>query len=136
MGDERRRVVHESGGRVLTKQSHALATDINHILKRYIAHGLVPSDGRNPEYGDFSDSVSYHEAMTRVVNAQQSFDRLPAHIRAYCRNDPGRFLDLVSDPENRGKLEELGLVPSQVPKALAEAEAEAQNEGSEESTVG
>lgn len=109
------KVFHPSGGRKLTKQSHALATDINHIMERYVAHGLVPSNNKPFVYGDFSDSVSYHDAMSRVVQAQESFSRLPAHIRQYCHNDPGALLDLVSDEQNRAKLVELGLLPEQIP---------------------
>lgn len=107
--------IHPAGGRKLTKQSHALQTDINHIMKRYIAHGQVPSNGRPMMYGDFTSVGSYHEALNRVQQARDSFARLPAHIRDYCQNDPGRFLDLVHDPGRRGELEELGLVPSQEP---------------------
>lgn len=122
-------VFHPSGGRKLTKQSHALATDINHIMERYVAHGMVPGDGKPFVYGDFSNSVSYHEAMQRVVQAQESFSRLPAHIRQYCHNDPGLFLDLVSDEQNRAELVKLGLLEDQAPPISVAPPAEPVDDG-------
>lgn len=118
---ERIRVTAPEGGRVVTKQSMALESDVNAIVARYVQFGTLPvgGNGGRPMYGDFSDSMSLQEAMDRVIQAQSQFQALPAHIRDYCRNEPGRFLDLVFDPERRPELEKLGLVEMAVPeKAL------------------
>lgn len=117
---ERRLGQHAEGGPLMTKQSDALTTDVNAIVARHVAHGIpLPVDGRPPTYGDFASGLDYHEAMNRVTAAEQSFDQLPAHIRAHCENNPGRFLDLVFDPNRIGELEELGLLPAQTPEKPA-----------------
>lgn len=118
------RVVHPEGGRVMTKQSDALKTDVNHILERWVSHGQVPRGGGNPTYGDFSQGLDFHAALSQVRVAEEHFERLPAHIRKHVHNDPGEFLDLVMDEARRPELEELGLVPELVPAAIAPVPAE------------
>ena len=68
-----------------------------------------------PKYGDFSTGLSYHDAMTRVTDAQHSFEHLPAHIKKHCRQDPGEFLDMVFDPARRAEMIELGMIDAAVP---------------------
>lgn len=109
------RVTHPSGGKSRTKQADALETDVNKIVARYRNTGHIPNDGRQPQYGDFSNVGSYLDAMNRVREAQAQFDDLPAHVRAHVDNDPAKFLDMVYDPERRTEWEELGLVEEQTP---------------------
>lgn len=127
---ERIRVVAPEGGRVMTKQSMALETDVNHILARWIHHGTPPNgNGSAPRYGDFSNFDSYHAALDLVMEAQSEFGRLPAHVRDHVDNDPGKFLDMVFDPGRRDELVALKLAPELVPEAaraapVAEPEAD------------
>lgn len=119
-----RRVYHPEGGRILTKQSDALASDINSIVKRHIAHKTpLPHDGRAPAYGDFSQGLDYHQALNRVVAIDRDFADLPAAVRAACNNDPGQFLEMVHDPENRELLTELGLAKERIPETAVPAVA-------------
>lgn len=108
--------VHPSGGRKMTKQSMAAETDINAIVKRHIAFRMPLPEGP-PSYGDFTGFGDFHAAQNQVVEAREQFLALPAHIRDYCENDPGKFLDLVFDPARRAELVKLGLLPEQVPAA-------------------
>lgn len=119
---ERVRVVAPEGGDMMTKQSMALESDINHIVSRWIHHGQVPrAVSSTPMYGDFSSFDSFHEAANLVLAAEADFARLPAHVRDHCKNDPGLFLDLVYDPERRPELEALGLVAAALPVVVQEA---------------
>jgi len=112
---ERRRVYHPSGGRVMTKQSEKDGSDINLIMKRWIAQGVVTVSGTKPFYGDFESGLGFHESLNRIKAAKEAFDQLPAAVRRHVDNDPGKFLDLVYDTERRKELEELDLVPEQIP---------------------
>lgn len=118
----RLRVTTEVGDTSLTRQSMAADTDVNAILARHIRSGIpLPAAGTRPfSYGDFTGFGDYHEAMSLVVDAQRQFGQLPAHIRDYCDNDPGKFLELVYDPDRVGELEQLGLVAEQKPEGAAE----------------
>ncbi len=112
MPRERVRVFHPSGGPVLTKQSHALETDVNAILARYISHGSGTAhvNRQAPMYGDFSSGLDYASALNQIEGAKADFGRLPAHVRAHVRNDPGEFLNMMFDPERGEERERLGLV--------------------------
>lgn len=114
---ERPRVQHEGGGVSKTRQSDTLKTDVRAILGRYIAHGTPPGGLlREANYGDFTNVDSYHAALNMLREAQLSFNALPAAVRRRCANDPGLFLELVYNPENRHELEQLGLVEALTPK--------------------
>lgn len=115
---ERDAVFAPEGGRVMTKQSDALASDINSIVARHVAHRIPLPVSGNARYGDFSDGRSYHEMASRLREVEGSFSRLPADIRKHCGNDPGNFLDMVYNPERVGELEKLGLKEAQKPVAV------------------
>lgn len=107
---------HEGGGRLMTKQADAQASDINAIVNRYVVHGIAPPvGGRAARYGDFSDAPSAFEAMTRVAELEEQFGQLPASVRDRCDNDPVKFLALVDDPEQLELLREAGLVKEAEP---------------------
>jgi len=91
-------------------------------MDRWVTHGVpVPAVGGEPSYGDFSMGLDFHEALNRVSEAESDFMKLPAPLRAHVENDPGLFLDLVFDPDRRGELEELGLIPTRAPVAAPPA---------------
>ncbi|AXH75546.1 MAG: internal scaffolding protein [Microviridae sp.] len=107
----------------MTKQSFKDVSDINVIMAKYVRTGVIESvSGRVAKFGDFSNIGDFHSAMNRVSAAQEAFMDLPAKIRDYCRNDPGEFLDLISDSARRSELEALGLVKP-LEKALEEPKA-------------
>jgi phage internal scaffolding protein len=94
-------------------QQHARdETDINTIVKRFGLTGELPSNVRTPTYGDFSDAMDYHASLNAVRAADAAFMQLPADIRTRFNNDPGAFVDFVSDDNNRAEAEKLGLVLS------------------------
>lgn len=94
----------------LTKQSFKEESDINTIVRRFGLTGELPSDLRVPLNGDFTEVPDFSTAMQMIVEARESFDALPAHLRARFHNDAREFVDFVSDDSNRAEAEKLGLV--------------------------
>lgn len=107
-------------------QQHARdESDINTIVKRFGLTGELPNGVRAPTYGDFADVTDYHTAINAVIAAKESFMQLPADVRTRFNNDPGAFVDFVSDDSNRAEAEKLGLVlPQAVPNLAPETGGE------------
>lgn len=112
---------HPGGGKLITKQSDGDGTDINDIMHRYIVHGDTPPGMGTLKYGDFTNVDGYHAALNKINEAQKQFERLPAFVKRHVDHDPGKFLEMVFDPDRRGELEELGLIPERAPKDAPEA---------------
>lgn len=94
----------------LTEQSHKDSCDINKIMERYEVSGLVPvNSDQVPQFGDFSQVTDYQTALNLVIEAQESFDQLPAAVRKEFDHDPGLFLSALEDPQKRQRLVELGV---------------------------
>lgn len=104
----------------LTKQSFAEEVDINTIVKRFGLTGQLPVDVRTPLNDDFEGVFDFKSAMDAVVQAQESFDAMPAETRARFHNDPAEFVDFCSNPDNLDEMRKLGLA---IPKALEAAPA-------------
>lgn len=102
----------------MTKQSFAEECDINSIVERFGLTGELPTDVRMPQYADFEQVIDYHTAMNAVVSARESFDQMPAHVRARFNNDPAAFVDFCSDEGNRDEAVKLGLVPPSKPDSV------------------
>lgn len=108
-------------GQTMTEQSHKNACDVNRIVKRFERDGVrmagLPGyvDLSGAKFGDFSDGMSYQEAMIAVRSANESFMELPSGIRAKFGNDAGEFLDFVMNPENSDEMIKLGLKKAPVP---------------------
>ena len=100
-------------GDSLTIQSQSEDADINEMMRRFKVTGQLPVDVRAPTYGDFEGVSSYQDAIHAIMQAQESFDRMPADVRAKFENDPGKFVDFCSDPANIDAMREMGLA---VPK--------------------
>lgn len=99
-----------------TKQSFKDEVDINLIMKKVEKTGVWPTDvlRNNPQYGDFSSSGTYQDALNTVLNAQTMFFAMPAEFRSMCDNDPSVFLDFVAaaqsgDKDKKEKLVSFGL---------------------------
>lgn len=129
-------VFAKTGGRRLVKQSMAGDSDINVIMEKWHATGMLPQGaGRAPRYGDFSNGASFTEALFAVRDAEDAFLQLPSAVRSYCDNDPGKFLDLVMDPERREELEKLGLIKERMPVAAAVAASLSEGSASSSSST-
>lgn len=102
-------------GKSRTRQSEAAATNINAIMRKYEKTGLLPKgDARQAFYADVSEMGDYRTALENVRLAEESFMELPATLRREFQNDPAEFLDFCSDPTNRDKMAEMGLIEKKV----------------------
>lgn len=93
----------------LAQQQFKDEADINTILERFGRTGELVVPARLPQYGDFDQVNDYHSAMNAVRSAQESFEALPAKVRARFENDPARFVEFCMDETNRDELVALGL---------------------------
>lgn len=97
-----------------TKQQFAEEADINFLMERFLRTGVFPAveqlGGPQARFGDFSEGMSFMDALERVREAQESFDGLEAKVRDRFHNDPAEFLEFVSDEGNREEALRLGLL--------------------------
>jgi len=94
----------------LASQSSAEEADINVLVRRFGLDGELPKDVRAPQYGDFTNLGSYQDALNALVDAQASFNAMPAHVRAEFDNDPHRFVQFCSDDRNYDRICDLGML--------------------------
>jgi len=93
-----------------TKQAFRDECDINQILRRYNATGVLPDlIKKNPQYGDFSDPTTFQDAQNVVLHAKDQFANLSATLRDRFSNDPIKFLEFTADPSNLPEMVKLGL---------------------------
>lgn len=110
----------------LAQQQFKEEADINTILERFGRTGEVIAPNRLPQFGDFDAINDYHSAMNAIVEAQQTFEQLPAKLRARFSNDPGEFVMFCMDDSNRDEAVRLGLVKAvEAPLAPVENPPEA-----------
>lgn len=84
--------------------------DINNIMKRYQQTGLLDFVNKHsPQYGDCT-GVEFREAMEVTTKAREMFADLPSELRYQFQNDPALFVDFCSDPMNRQKMAQMGLL--------------------------
>jgi phage internal scaffolding protein len=104
-------VTTDCGDEVITKQSLSAECDIHNILKQYHRTGIIThlASGR-PEYVDLPSDIDYQQSLNTIIAAEAAFAELPATVRDYFANDPGRFLAAFEDESQLSKLRELGLV--------------------------
>lgn len=106
----------------MAQQQFREECDINTIMERFGRTGELIAPVRMPKYGDFEGINDYHSAMNAIVDAQQTFDSLPAKLRARFSNDPAEFVEFCMNDENRDEAIRLGLVEAviQAPAPVSE----------------
>lgn len=115
-GDRTRTVApHNDDGR--TKQSFRDEADVNTIMSHWAKTGHIEHLATaEPHYGDFSNSTDYLSAINKCQEAEESFNDLPAEIRARMQNSPAVLLDFLSNPGNQAEAIALGLIEDPAPK--------------------
>lgn len=101
-------------GKGRTHQSFKNECDINVIMKRAMATGVMPVASRVAQYGDFSSVKDYQQSLDLVISAQDMFAAMPSHIRARFNNDPASLLQFVNDKANFDEAVKLGLIEPKV----------------------
>lgn len=97
--------------------------DINYILRKYNKTGVLKVNSDTPKFGDFSQSVDYHNAMNVVVKANEMFNQLPADVRKRFNNDPQQFLEFAENEDNHDEMVKLGMAVVDVVEPQESAEA-------------
>lgn len=85
----------------MTKQSFKDECDINNIVKRFEATGIVDHlnlKAAEGVYQDLPDPIDLQGALDVSRHASEAFAALPAVLRAHFDNDPVKFLDAVAYP--------------------------------------
>ena len=119
-------------GESLTQQHFLEECDIKTIIKKHDRTGLIQHVAQGvAEYGDYSEVHEYREALDLINAADESFAGLPADVRKAFNNDAGEFFEFATNPDNAGKMVELGLAPSPTP-AESGTEAQASNKAATE----
>ena len=96
----------------LTRQEFAEECDINTIMARYEASGVISHVNRaTPMYLDTTDYPDLQGAMDQFREASLAFNALPASVRREFDNDPQLFVDFASDKANLPRMREWGLAP-------------------------
>lgn len=101
----------ETGEQIfLVSQERIKENDINYIMDRFLKDGITPPPP--PEgvvYGDGTLMRTYEERKKFILEAEASFESLPAKIRKRFDNQPALFLEFMDDPENDEEAIRLGL---------------------------
>lgn len=111
----------------MTKQSFKDECDINNIVRRFEATGVIDHLNRAAEAGHYTDlpgGLDLQEAYRQIHQAEAAFMALPANVRAEFDNDPVQFVEAFTNPskEQQERFVELGLA-SAVQKAAPPPEA-------------
>lgn len=117
------------------KQSFAEECDINVIVKRFGIGYDMPEGLRMPQAGDFTGVNDFHSAMNAIVQARETFDALPATLRAKFDNDPGQFVDFATDQKNLPEMDKLGLLSAKGSAAVLKAADEFQRQSDAEAAA-
>jgi len=106
----------------LTQQQFKEDSDINTIVDRFMKSGVLPNPVNMPQYVDYEGIFDFQSAMNVVRQADESFMRLDAKIRARFNNSPQEFLEFFGNPDNVDEAIRLGLA---IPQAVAETQVSA-----------
>lgn len=89
----------------MTQQSLQDETDMNLIIERAMRGQVVTHVNEvQAMYADVAEyPVDYQSALNLVMQAQETFDLLPAKVRDRFGNDPGQFMSFMDRLESAGE---------------------------------
>jgi len=92
------------------QQQYKEQCDVNNIIAKYKKTGeWIHVTRKEGVYADVSNIRDYHESLQKVVDANNAFSTLPAHIRIRFDNDPAALLEFMQDPKNYDEGVKLGI---------------------------
>lgn len=109
-------------GPLITVQAGADDLETQAIYEKFVVSGSVTAfNALEPRYGDFSGVGDYLSCLSRLQQAQDAFDALPAKVRERFQNDPAELIAAAEDPARHGELRDLGLLlPGEAPPPAGE----------------
>lgn len=117
------RVQISFGDKSKTRQEFKKECDVNEIMRRFKATGIMPAAGGTPKYLDCAAVPNFQDAMQMLIDAENAFMRLPATVRKEFDNDPHEFVRFAQDDANIGKMREWGLAePEKAPEGPMKVE--------------
>jgi len=104
-------------GDVEAQQQFKEKVNINNIMKKYHATGMIDHLRRQPgSYADLTSIKDYDTALNTVITARESFMTLPSDVRQRFGNNPQAVLDFLKEEKNYEEGLKLGLIkPRPVP---------------------
>lgn len=101
---------HIEGGESMTKQEFKDECNVNNIVAKHKATGLLTHlNAGTPQFGDFSEVHDFMSAQNALISATDAFNSLPAKARKEFDNDPHLFLEFVKKGDYK-EMERLGLI--------------------------
>lgn len=100
----------------ITQQHCKDECDVNKILEKWLRTGSIEHvQKRAATYADVSQvPTDYATAFDVVSKADDSFMSLPAKVRKRFKNDPGAFLDWMSQDTDMDEKVALGLLKREI----------------------
>ena len=109
-GTQPPRCFFETTGDSMVQVQFQEESEINNILRSHDRNQHIESIHRgNAIYSDFSNITDFTEALEMIQEAKDEFMNIPSDIREKFQNDPGKFYQYASNPDNHDGLVELGL---------------------------
>ncbi|WNK14892.1 MAG: internal scaffolding protein [Microvirus sp.] len=92
----------------MTQKHFQEECDINYILRKYAATGILPNIGPG-QYLDIPENFDYQDAQNKLLQIDETFAELPSHLREHFQNDPFEFIEFVQNPSNKEEGIKLGI---------------------------
>ena len=110
------------GTKTRTKSEFADEANINNIVKRCMNGAAMPTGGRTPLFGDFTEVEDFSSAQVLIAQANAEFEQLPSDVREKFGNNVSDLMDFLDDENNAAEAIELGLLPKpeSEPKTIEE----------------
>lgn len=106
-----------------TKQSMKDECDINLILKRYQATGVISHvSSKQPIFADVSNFDTYDKCLAYINKAEDAFNALPSELRLKLDNNPQNLVSFIKDPKNYDDCIRLGIFNKPVKESVPRVE--------------
>lgn len=93
----------------ITEQGHKDECDVNNIIKKYDATGLITHVAKfEASYQDVS-AIEFKQALELQMEISAKFSELPSEIRKRFENNPQLYLAFLENPKNDKEAVTLGL---------------------------
>lgn len=118
-----RRVQFKTKGKSMTEQSHKDSCDIKLIMRKAEKTGMINHVKRTEgQYVDLVGRPDFHQSMNEITQAKSMFETIPATVREKFENNPQKWLDFVTNQDNREEMTQMGFSTDHLPEVLSEPE--------------
>ena len=111
----------DSASKSRTIQSQSADADINKILAKFRATGIINSlNEAELQFRDVSEFTDLKDALNQAKEAEAAFMRLPSKVREVFDHDPVVWLDTAHDADKRQALVDMGVIDAPTPPPAPE----------------